>query len=393
MKNTLGTVSMGIRAPIIRQGDNVIDIVVDSLTTAVKDNNITLSDKDVVCLTEAVLARAQGNYATLSQIATDITNKFGKDSTLGLVFPILSRNRFSSLLKGIAMGVKKLIVQLSYPSDEVGNQLIDIDLLDAKGINPATNHYTSDEFNKLFPDAKHVFTGIDYIDYYKNLGTNIEIVLSNDPTHILKYTDTVLCADIHTRHRTKRILLAKGAKKVLTMQDILNKPVDGSGYHAEFGLLGSNLATDDKVKLFPRDASEFCLKLQTALKKATGKNLECMVYGDGAFKDPIGGIWELADPVVSPGFTKGLQGQPNELKLKYIADNEIAGLKGEEATKKMKDIIASKKTLEQTDIKSQGTTPRRLVDLIGSLCDLTSGSGDKGTPIVLVQNYFKNYAE
>jgi len=393
MPNTLGTVSMGIRAPIVREGDDMVKIVVDSLMQAVSDNNITLNDKDIVCLTEAVLARTQGNYATVDQIAKDIANKFGSDATLGLVFPILSRNRFSVMLKAIARGVKKLVVQLSYPGDEVGNKLVDIEMLDCKGVNPALDNFTADEFKKLFPNAKHVFTGVDYIDYYKNLGDNIDIVLSNDPTHILKYTKTVLCADIHTRKRTQRIIKAKGGTNVLTMADILNKSVHGSGYHSEFGLLGANLATDNRIKLFPRNAGKFAEALQTALKKATGKNLECMVYGDGAFKDPIGGIWELADPVVSPGYTKGLEGQPNELKLKYIADNDIANLSGDEATTEMKKIIAAKKTLEQTAHQSLGTTPRRLTDLIGSLCDLTSGSGDKGTPIVLVQNYFKNYAE
>ena len=384
---------MGIRAPIIRQGDDLVKIVVDSVLNAADQNNFTLETKDIVCLTEAVLARCEGNYASLEQIAKDVSNKFSSDDTVGLIFPILSRNRFSLLLKGIAMGVKKLVVQLSYPSDEVGNRLVDIEELDALGIDSATTHFTSEEFKKKFPKAKHVFTGIDYIEYYEKLGTNIEVVLSNDPTHILKYTKNVLNADIHTRERTKRILKAAGAKKVFTLSEILNESVDGSGYHSEFGLLGSNMATDNKVKLFPRTAEEFCVKLQKAFKKETGKDIECMVYGDGAFKDPIGGIWELADPVVSPGFTKGLIGQPNELKLKYLADNDIKELKGEAATKEMKKIIAAKKQLEQTANISLGTTPRRLVDLIGSLCDLTSGSGDKGTPIVLVKNYFKNFAE
>jgi len=393
MSNTLGTVSMGIRAPIIQQGDDVVSIVVDSVLTAAKENNFILQDKDIVCLTESVLARAQGNYATLEQIAADVRAKFDNNETVGLVFPILSRNRFSLILKGIAMGVKKLVVQLSYPGDEVGNRLIDIEQLDDLGINPAISHFTSTEFNKLFPNAKHFFTGIDYIDYYKNLGGNIEVILSNDLKHILKYTKSVITADIHTRERSKRILLKAGAKKVFSVADILNKSIEDSGYHPEYGLLGSNLATENTVKLFPRDADEFCTKLQTYFKKATGKSLECMVYGDGAFKDPIGGIWELADPVVSPGFTSGLEGQPNELKIKYIADNDLAGLEREEAMLEMKKRIASKNKMQQTDNQSLGTTPRRLVDLIGSLCDLTSGSGDKGTPIVLVQNYFKNYAE
>jgi len=393
MGNTTGTISMGIRAPIIRRGDDVAAIVVDSVMAAASENNLTLNDKDIVCITEAVLARAQGNYASVEQIAKDVSDKFGLAETVGLVFPILSRNRFSMLLKSIARGVKKLVVQLSYPGDEVGNRLVEWQQLDELGINPYTTHFTEAEFKKLFPNAKHVFTGIDYIKFYKSLGDNIEIVLSNDPTHILQHAKNVITADVHTRERTKKLLLKAGAKKVLSIADILTAPVNGSGFHSEYGLLGSNLATENSVKLFPRDASEFCEKLQKLLKKATGKTLECMVYGDGAFKDPIGGIWELADPVVSPGFTKGLLGQPNELKLKYIADNDVANLKGEAATAEIKKLIAAKKTLEQTDNQSLGTTPRRLVDLIGSLCDLTSGSGDKGTPIVLVQNYFKNFAQ
>ena len=393
MANTLGTIAMGIRAPIIRKGDDLIKIVVDSLVKAQKENNLNFYDKDVVALTEAILARAQGNYATTEQIAKDVSSKFSTDNVVGLVFPILSRNRFAHVLKGIAMGVKKLVVQLSYPSDEVGNHLVDIELLDNLAINPTIKSFTHAEFKKLFPQAKHVFTGIDYLEYYKGLSDNIEIVLSNDPSYILKYTTSVITADIHSYKRTQRILKLAGAKKIFGLSDILNKSIDGSGYHSEFGLLGSNMSTENSVKLFPRDAKEFCKNLQKALKAATGKNMECMVYGDGAFKDPIGGIWELADPVVSPGFTKGLEGQPNELKLKYIADNTIANLSGEEAALEMKKIIASKKKLNQTAEQALGTTPRRIADLIGSLADLTSGSGDKGTPIVLVQNYFKNFSE
>jgi len=393
MANSLGTVSIGIRAPIIRKGDDLVHIVTDSLLTAINENNITLQDRDVVATTEAILARCEGNYVTVDQIAKDVANKFGKDDTVGLVFPILSRNRFSLLLKGIAKGVKKLIVQLSYPSDEVGNSIVDLEVLDAAGVNPAIRHFTAQEFTELFPDAKHVFTGVDYIKYYKSLSDNIEIVLSNDPTYIVQYTKSVIHADIHRRVRTSKILKAAGATKVFGLSDLLTESVDGSGFHPEYGLLGSNLATDNSVKLFPKTAKEFVTKLQKNIFDKTGKKVECMVYGDGAFKDPIGGIWELADPVVSPGYTEGLEGQPNELKLKYIADNDIASLSGDEATAKMKKIISEKKQIKQDASVSLGTTPRRLTDLIGSLCDLTSGSGDKGTPIILIQNYFKNFAE
>lgn len=390
--STFGTISCGIRAPIIRKGDDLVSIVTDSVLKAVKENNVTLNDKDIVSVTEAVLARAQGNYASVKQISKDIANKFNCD-TVGLIFPILSRNRFSLVLKAIAQGVKKLIVQLSYPSDEVGNKLVSIEQLDEHNINPAKSSFTEAEFRKFCPVTMHPFTGIDYIEYYKKLNPNIEIVLSNDPTFILGYTKNIINADIHTRIRTKKILLEAGAEKVYTLSEIMTESVDGSGYHPQYGLLGSNLATEDKVKLFPRDAMEFAYKLQERLKTATGKHIECMVYGDGAFKDPIGGIWELADPVVSPGYTQGLEGTPNELKLKYIADNDIGNLNGEAATVELKRIISEKKKQEQTSFVTQGTTPRRLVDLIGSLSDLTSGSGDKGTPIILIQNYFKNFSE
>ncbi len=381
-----------MRAPIIRQGDDLVKIVTDSVMKAVKENNITLNDRDIVSVTEAVLARAQGNYASVAQISKDINNKFGNE-TVGLIFPILSRNRFSLLLKAVALGVKKLVVQLSYPADEVGNQLVSLDLLDEHGINPAVTNFTEDEFRKHFPVVSHPFTGVDYIKYYKEMNPNIEIVLSNDPAYILNYSPYVINADIHTRERTKRILFKAGAKKVYSLADLMTESVDGSGFHPQYGLLGSNLSDTDTVKLFPREATEFALALQKSLDEASGKKMECMVYGDGAFKDPAGGIWELADPVVSPGYTPGLEGLPNEIKLKYVADNELKSLKGEEATSEIKKIIAAKKKQEQSNFVSQGTTPRRLVDLIGSLSDLTSGSGDKGTPIILIRNYFKNFSD
>ena len=390
--STLGTISCGIRAPIIRRGDDLTRIVTDSVMKAVRENNIVLNDRDVVAVTEAVLARSQGNYASVAQISKDINDKFG-DETVGLIFPILSRNRFSLILKAVALGVKKLIVQLSYPGDEVGNKLLSLDALDDAGIDPYKDSFTEKEFRKYFPSTVHPFTGVDYIEYYKSLSSNIEIVMSNDPAYILKYTKYVLNADIHKRDRTKRALLRAGGQKVFSLSDILTESVDGSGFHPEYGLLGSNLATADTVKLFPRDAVKFACALQAELKKASGRNMECMVYGDGAFHDPVGGIWELADPVVSPGYTKGLEGTPSELKLKYIADNEIGGLRGAEAEAEMKHIIAAKKAGGKSDFVSQGTTPRRLVDLLGSLSDLTSGSGDKGTPIILIQNYFKNFAD
>ncbi len=391
--NTIGTIVRGVRAPIFKKGDDLVELVAKSVIDAVEQNNIQLDDKDVVAVTEAVVARTQGNYVTVDQIAKDVRAKTN-GGTVGLVFPILSRNRFSLLLKGIAKGVDKLIIQLSYPSDEVGNPLFDINLLDEKGINPYVNSYTEEEFRKVFPKTVHPFTGVDYIDYYKQLGgENCEIILSNDPVEMLKYTDTVICADIHSRNRTKKVLLKNGAKNVMTMADIMNAPVDGSGYHDTYGLYGSNLATDDSVKLFPRDTQTFVDSLQAKLNAYSGKTIECMVYGDGAFKDPVGGIWELADPVVSPAFTSGLAGQPNELKLKYLADNDLKDLKGDEALAAMKKMIKEKGEDLTNQNVSLGTTPRRITDLLGSLCDLTSGSGDKGTPIVLIQNYFKNLSD
>ena len=388
---TIGTISRGIKAPIIKKGDNLVDIVVDSVLAASEEGKFELQDKDVVAMTEAIVARAQGNYATLEQIAKDVRRKTG-GGTVGLVFPIMSRNRFSMILKGIAMGVDKLIIQLSYPSDEVGNPLIPMDIIDEKGVNPYTDVFTEEQYYATFGKILHPFTGLDYIELYKSFGgDNCEIILANNPKEILKYTDKVINADIHTRNRTKRILKEAGAKVCLNLTDIMNESVDGSGYN-QYGLYGSNLATDNSVKLFPRDGQKLVDAIAEKFKSITGKNIEVMMYGDGAFKDPVGGIWELADPVVSPAYTKGLEGTPNELKLKYLADNAIGDLSGEEAKKAMKALIKEKKANLVADQSSQGTTPRRLTDLLGSLCDLTSGSGDKGTPIILIQNYFTNYS-
>lgn len=388
---TIGTISRGIKAPIIKKGDNLVDIVVDSVLAASEEGKFELQDKDVVCMTEAIVARAQGNYATLEQIAKDVRRKTG-GGTVGLVFPIMSRNRFSMILKGIAMGVDKLIVQMSYPSDEVGNPLVPIDIIDEKGVNPYTDVFTEKEFYETFGKIVHPFTGIDYVELYKSYGgENCEIIIANNPKEILKYTDKVINADIHTRNRTKRILKEAGASVVLNLTDILNESVDGSGYN-EYGLYGSNLATDNSIKLFPRDGQVLVEAIAKKFNEITGKNIEVMIYGDGAFKDPVGGIWELADPVVSPAYTKGLEGTPNELKLKYLADNAIGDLSGEEAKQAMIKLIKEKKANLVADMSSQGTTPRRLTDLLGSLCDLTSGSGDKGTPIILIQNYFTNYS-
>ena len=388
---TIGTISRGIKAPIIKKGDNLVDIVVDSVLAASEEGKFELQDKDVVAMTEAIVARAQGNYATLEQIAKDVRRKTG-GGTVGLVFPIMSRNRFSMILKGIAMGVDKLIIQLSYPSDEVGNPLIPMDIIDEKGVNPYTDVFTEEQYYATIGKILHPFTGLDYIELYKSFGgDNCEIILANNPKEILKYTDKVINADIHTRNRTKRILKEAGAKVCLNLTDIMNESVDGSGYN-QYGLYGSNLATDNSVKLFPRDGQKLVDAIAEKFKSITGKNIEVMIYGDGAFKDPVGGIWELADPVVSPAYTKGLVGTPNELKLKYLADNAIGDLSGEEAKKAMKALIKEKKANLVADQSSQGTTPRRLTDLLGSLCDLTSGSGDKGTPIILIQNYFTNYS-
>ena len=386
----IGTISRGIRAPIIKKGDNLAEIAVDCLLKASEQGNFQLNDKDVFAVTEAVLGRAQGNYATVDQIATDVSAKFGNE-TVGLVFPILSRNRFSLVLKGIAKGVKKLIVQLKYPSDEVGNSLVSTEKLLEKGINPYTDVFTADEFYKTFGEVKHTFTGVDYIDY-RHAAEGCEVILANNPAEILKYTKYVINADIHTRKLTKNALLSAGATKVLSLDELMTAPVDGSGYNPEYGVLGSNLATDDSVKLFPRDGQPFVERIQKLVLERTGKHIEVMVYGDGAFKDPVGGIWELADPVCSPAFTSGLVGKPNEIKLKYVADNDLANLSGEEAVAEMQKLIAHKNNDLTANILSQGTTPRRLTDLLASLCDLTSGSGDKGTPFILVQNYFKNYS-
>ena len=385
-----GTISRGIRAPIIRKGDDLVKITADCVINASKQGNFELNDKDVVAVTKAVLAKSQGNYATIDDIATDVKAKFG-DETVGLVFPIFSRNRFSKVLEGIAKGVKKLIVQLSYPSDEVGNSFITYEQLMEKNVNPYTDVFTGDEFRKLFGDVKHKFTGVDYIEFYEKVG-NCEVILATNPCEILKHTKYVIAADIHTRNRTKKLLLAGGAEKVVTLDEILSESVNGSGYNADYGVLGSNLATENSVKLFPRDAKKFAIALQNELKARTGKTIECMVYGDGAFKDPVCGIWELADPVASPGFTDGLKGVPNEIKLKYVADNDLSTLTGEDAVKAVQEMIKNKDDNLFAKEQSLGTTPRQLTDLLASLSDLTSGSGDKGTPIILIQNYFKNYA-
>ncbi|MBE5756487.1 MAG: F420-0--gamma-glutamyl ligase [Clostridiales bacterium] len=385
-----GTISRGIRAPIIRKGDDLVKITADCVINASKQGNFELNDKDVVAVTEAVLAKSQGNYATIDDIATDVKAKFG-DETVGLVFPIFSRNRFSKVLEGIAKGVKKLIVQLSYPSDEVGNSFITYEQLMEKKVNPYTDVFTGDEFRKLFGDVRHKFTGVDYIEFYEKVG-NCEVILATNPCEILKHTKYVIAADIHTRNRTKKLLLAGGAKKVVTLDEILSESVNGSGYNADYGVLGSNLATENSVKLFPRDAKKFAIALQNELKARTGKTIECMVYGDGAFKDPVCGIWELADPVASPGFTDGLKGVPNEIKLKYVADNDLSTLTGDDAVKAVQEMIKNKDDNLFAKEQSLGTTPRQLTDLLASLSDLTSGSGDKGTPIILIQNYFKNYA-
>lgn len=384
-----GTISRGVRAPIIRRGDDLVKITADCIEAAAKQGGFAIQDKDVIAVTEAVLARSQGNYATIDQIAKDVSEKFG-DHTVGLVMPIFSRNRFSMILKGISKGVKKLVVQLSYPSDEVGNSFVTPDVLFEKGVNPYTDVFTAEEFRKTFGDVRHIFTGVDYIDYYEKTG-NCEVILANNPCEILKHTKYVINADIHTRKRTKAQLIRGGAEKVVSLDEILTAPVDGSGYNEKYGVLGSNLATENSVKLFPRDGQKFVESLQAEMKKRTGKTVECMVYGDGAFKDPVGGIWELADPVASPAFTEGLRGKPNEIKLKYLADNDLASLTGEEAIEAMKDMIRHKESDLTNNMKSQGTTPRQLTDLLASLSDLTSGSGDKGTPFILIQNYFKNY--
>lgn len=391
----IGTISRGVRAPIIRENDDLQQIVVDSVLEASASAPFTIANRDIVAVTEAVVARAQGNYATVQDIASDIKSKF-PHGTVGVIFPILSRNRFSVCLKGIASGAKKVILMLSYPSDEVGNHLIDLDLLDEKGVNPYTDILTEADFRHLFGTQLHPFTKIDYIDYYRQLiiecGAEVEIILANKATAILNYTDQILTCDIHTRARTKRLLKEKGAT-VYGLDDIMTASINNSGYNEQYGLLGSNKATDDKVKLFPRNCEAFVSGVADKLFAATNKHVEVMIYGDGAFKDPIGKIWELADPCVSPAYTKGLEGQPNEVKLKYLADNNFAHLSGNELKEAVSDYIRHKDTNLEGSMVSQGTTPRKLTDLIGSLCDLTSGSGDKGTPIVYIQGYFDNYTK
>ena len=394
MERLIGTVSRGVRAPIIRNGDDIAAIVVDSVLAAAESENIPMRDRDIIAITEAVVARAQGNYATIDQIGADIAAKF-PNGHIGVILPILSRNRFAICLRGIARGAKKITLMLSYPSDEVGNHLISLDDLDEAGINPYSDVLTEARYRELFGYKKHTFTGVDYIAYYRevieNEGCEAEIILANDCRAILPYTKAVLTCDIHSRARSKRLLKAAGAEIVLGLDEIMNAPVDGSGYNADYGLLGSNKATEDSIKLFPRDAQEIVDRIAKAILEKTGKTVEVMVYGDGAFKDPVGKIWELADPVVSPFHTAGLLGQPNEVKLKYLADNDFAHLAGDELKAAISDYIKHKDADLVGQMASQGTTPRRLTDLIGSLCDLTSGSGDKGTPIVWIQGYFDNY--
>ena len=390
----VGTVSRGIRCPIIRQGDDLAAIVADSVLAAAASEGFSLRDRDVISLTESIVARAQGNYASVDAIAADVKAKLG-GGTVGVMFPILSRNRFAICLKGIARGAKKIVLMLSYPSDEVGNHLITLDQIDEAGVNPYSDVLTLERYRELFGENVHEFTGVDYVQYYGDLiraeGAEVEIVFANQPRTILQYTDCILTCDIHTRARTKRILREAGAKIVCGLDDILTGSIDGSGYNERHGLLGSNKATEDTVKLFPRECKELVLDIQSRILAATGKHVEVMVYGDGAFKDPQGKIWELADPVVSPAFTDGLIGTPNELKLKYLADNDFADLSGEELRAAIAESIRQKDDNLVGSMASQGTTPRQLTDLIGSLCDLTSGSGDKGTPVVLVQGYFDNY--
>ena len=394
MERRTGTVSRGIRCPIIRQGDDLVDITVTSVLEAAESEGFEMRDKDVVSLTESIVARAQGNYASVDDIAADVKAKLGGE-TIGVIFPILSRNRFAICLRGIAKGAKKVVLMLSYPSDEVGNCLVSLDKIDEAGINPYSDVLTLEKYRELFGENKHEFTGVDYVEYYSQIirdaGAEVEVIFANQPTTILEYTDCVLNCDIHTRARTKRILLKNGAKVVCGLDDILNSSVDGSGCNEKYGLLGSNKSTEDTIKLFPRECKDFVLEIQKIVLDATGKHVEVMVYGDGAFKDPQGKIWELADPCVSPAFTDGLVGTPNELKLKYLADNDFKDLSGEELKKAISESIKAKSDNLVGNMASQGTTPRQLTDLIGSLCDLTSGSGDKGTPVVLVQGYFDNY--
>ena len=391
-----GVISRGVRAPIIREGDDIVKLVADCVERAMAEDGFELHDRDIIAVTESDVARADGNYASVDDIAADVRAKLG-GGTVGVVFPILSRNRFAICLRGIARGSKKVVLMLSYPSDEVGNHLFDMDALDESGIDPYRDVLTLEQYRQAFGVRVHPFTGVDYVDYYRNIieeeGAEAQILFSNRPEAIVGHAASVLCCDIHTRERTRRHILAAGAEKALTLAEILNAPVNGSGYCPEFGLLGSNKATEDRVKLFPKNAQQVADGIRDELRARTGAAVEAMVYGDGAFKDPMGKIWELADPVVSPGFTAGLVGLPNELKLKYLADNEFAGLSGDELTRAIRESIRRKDADLKGRMASEGTTPRRLTDLVGSLCDLTSGSGDKGTPIIVVQNYFKNYSE
>ena len=396
MERRIGTISRGLRAPIIKEGDDLKKIVVDTLMSCIDNGDFEIGKKDVLAVTESILARSQANYATTEQLAEDVKNKLGGE-TVGVVFPILSRNRFAICLRGIAKGAKKVVLMLSYPSDEVGNHLLDLDLLDEKGVDPYKDVLTQEEFENIFGKSRHTFTDMDYVNYYKELieeeGAEAQIIFANNPRKIVDYTDKVICADIHTRFRTKRLIKEAGGKTVLGMDDLMTSSVNGSGYNPDYGILGSNKATEDSIKLFPINCQEFVDEIQEEIKKRTGKTIEVMVYGDGAFKDPVGKIWELADPVVSPGFTEGLTGQPNELKLKYLADNDFAALSGEALRDAIKDEIKKKDGSLVGKMAAQGTTPRRLTDLIGSLCDLTSGSGDKGTPVIYVQGYFDNYTK
>lgn len=396
MERRVGTVSRGIRCPIIREGDDLAQVVVESVLEAARCESFEIRDRDVISITESIVARAQGNYASVQDIADDVRAKLG-GGTIGVIFPILSRNRFAICLKGIAMGAKKVVLMLSYPSDEVGNALLTLDQLDEKGINPYSDVLTLERYRELFGENKHEFTGVDYVAYYADVireaGAEVEILFANQAKAVLDHADCILNCDIHTRARTKRILLAAGAKKVCSLDDVLNAPVNGSGYNEKYGLLGSNKATEDKVKLFPKACQGLVEKVQEEILNRTGKHVEVMVYGDGAFKDPQGKIWELADPVVSPAYTAGLVGTPNELKLKYLADNDFKNLKGAELKEAIENSIKAKSGSLVGNMASEGTTPRQLTDLIGSLCDLTSGSGDKGTPVVLVQGYFDNYAD
>ncbi|WBL15080.1 coenzyme F420-0:L-glutamate ligase [Sutcliffiella sp. NC1] len=396
MARAVGTVVRGLRGPIINEGDNIEQIVVDTVLHAAESEKYSIEDRDIVTITESIVARAQGNYATIDDIATDIKAKFG-EGKIGVIFPILSRNRFSNLLRGIAKGASEIVIMLSYPSDEVGNHLVDIDELDEKGINPWTDVLTEAQFREHFGYKKHTFTGVDYVEYYKSLveaeGIKCEVIFSNNPKTILEYTSNVLTCDIHSRFRTKRILKNNGAEIVFGLDDILSQSINGSGFNEDYGLLGSNKATEDSIKLFPNNCQPIVDSIQAKLKDLTGKTVEVMVYGDGAFKDPVGKIWELADPVVSPAYTKGLEGTPNEIKLKYLADNNFSHLRGEELKQAVSEYIQNKNEDLVGAMEAQGTTPRKLTDLIGSLSDLTSGSGDKGTPMIYIQGYFDNYTK